>query len=163
MHKVCSIVSRTWDVLNKWQLLLCKILQIGFYNWMDLGGAVKRWWSRKEGKNLLHLHKVIKWLQQFNQPWKRPENSRKDHLHLVRKSRGKWQGCDWLGPKLFPHPSHRQKGEEQNGEGINAQEPGPPGPGDLLQEYESTFHWALMINRAGHQGQLEHSEGLRLL
>lgn len=31
----------------------------------------------------------------------------------------------------------------------------PPGPGDMLWEYESTLHGALVINKAVHQGHLE--------
>lgn len=47
------------------------------------------------------------------------------------------------------------------GKGIGAQEICTPGPGDLLQEHETTWHWVLVISRTGHQRQLEHSEMLR--
>lgn len=37
-----------------------------------------------------------------------------------------------------------------------------PAHPDLLQEHESTMHWALMMNMDGRQGELEHSKRMRL-
>lgn len=46
---------------------------------------------------------------------------------------------------------------------MRAEESCTPGPGNLLWEGESTLHWAPVLTGAAHQGQLEHSGGLRLL
>ena len=48
-------------------------------------------------------------------------------------------------------------------EGVNAQELRTPGPEDVVQEYKPTWHWALVMHGAGHQGELEPSGGPRLL
>lgn len=51
-----------------------------------------------------------------------------------------------------PIPVHRQEGQEQSREGLGPQETCTPDPGDVLWEHDSTLHWVLVINAAGHQG-----------
>lgn len=65
-------------------------------------------------------------------------------------------------PRTSSIPAHKLEEEEQSREGIGTQEHCTPGPGDLLGKHESTLHWALVVNGAGQQGELEHSGRLKL-
>lgn len=38
---------------------------------------------------------------------------------------------------------------------IDAEESNTPGPGDMLVEYKSTLHWALIINGGWTPGRVE--------
>lgn len=87
-----------------------------------------------------------------NRPFRREDVVKKRRPHWRKK---KEQNNDQMGPKNFPNPNpYKQKGVEWNWEGVNAQEYGTSGTGNLLWEYKSTFHWAVVINKTGQQGEI---------
>lgn len=50
-------------------------------------------------------------------------------------------------------------GREKSGERMSTQESSTLGPENLHVEYESTLHWASVVNGAERQVELEHFEG----
>lgn len=73
-------------------------------------------------------------------------------LEKTTQKRVNLKSCDQVEPKTCIFPTHRQEEEEQNQEGIDAQELCTPVSGDMLWEHKPTLHWVLVISRTGHQG-----------